>query len=260
QANGNWDITDTPIGLQMISTQDGSLVRHMDTPANSVRLSPDGHYILLTGWRTSGTPWTDVYDISAGKIIKPFDEMYLIPTLRLDGKAVLASSRSISNYESEMAVVDPESWFIVHTWKGSSYIGWLIAPQPAPIRADLSFSSSLVQRLSNGGLTIQSVQASKWNGMFQSTNKAVWIETDMGILEAVFFADSTEAKEIRVASVPNKVAWRYAYEIQAPPPTLTHDVTLDLAFPMYFATRENMFLITDSADLYEALKHIFANN
>jgi hypothetical protein len=179
----------------------------------------------------------------------------------MDGQVILASSSSISNNENYMAVVDPVTWAILSDWKGPDYIGWLIDLQPTPVAipADLSFSSSLAQRLSSSGLIVLSVQGSKWNGMFQTTSKAVWIETNKGIVEAVFFANSIEAQQIQVASLSNKIAGRYAYKIQASPPTLVHEVTIDSAFPLYFTAQDNMFLITSNADLYETLKRIFSN-
>jgi hypothetical protein len=135
-----------------------------------------------------------------------------------------------------------------------------LRPTPIGIPADLDFSSSLVQLLNNSGLNVLSVQSSTWNGMFQSTNKAVWIKTDQGIVEAVFFADPTEAKQIQITRLSNTRAGRYIYKIQAPPSTLLHDVTIDAAFPLYFTMQHGMFLITSNAELDITLKRILSND
>lgn len=92
--------------------------------------------------------------------------------------------------------------------------------------------------------------------MFQSTRKAVWIKTDRGIVEAVFFADPDEAGQIQVTQLPNGTAGRYMYKIQAPPPTLSHEVTIDAAFPLYFTMQRGMLLITASPELDDILKRI----
>src|SRR5258706_1764337 len=54
------------------------------------------------------------------------------------------------------------------------------------IPTDLAFSTPLVHVLSQSGLSILSVQSSTYMAYFQSTNKAVWIKTNEGIVEAVF--------------------------------------------------------------------------
>ncbi len=132
QANGNWDITDTPIGLQVIAVEDGTLVDKIDTEASPAWLSPDGRQVFLTGWKINnnygGTPWTDVYDLSIRSIVKHLDGVYLIPARRMDGKVILASSGTFSNSVNQMAVIDPDSWTITSEWKGTADVGWLINP------------------------------------------------------------------------------------------------------------------------------------
>ena len=132
QANGNWDITDTPIGPQVIATEDGTLVDKIDTEASPAWLSPDGSQVFLTGWKINnnygGTSWTDVYDISTRNIVKHLDGVYLIPARRMDGKVILASNGTFSNSVNQMAVIDPDSWTITSEWKGPVDVGWLIGP------------------------------------------------------------------------------------------------------------------------------------
>ncbi len=128
QANGNdWDITDTSIGLQVIASENGTLVDKISTDASSVRLSPDSKQLFLTGWN-NGIPWTDIYDISSEGIIKHLDGIYLIPSRRLDRKAILVSINTISSNVSYTALIDPETWTIVSDWKGVVDVGWLIDP------------------------------------------------------------------------------------------------------------------------------------
>ena len=135
-----------------------------------------------------------------------------------------------------------------------------LRPTSIAIPADLGFSSSFVQLLSNSGLNVLSVQSSIWNGMFQSTNKAAWIKTDQGIVEMVSFTNTTEVKQIQVTQLTTTITGRYLYKIQAPPPTLLHDVTIDAAFPLYFTMQHGMLLITSNAELDRTLKHILSND
>jgi hypothetical protein len=126
------------------------------------------------------------------------------------------------------------------------------------IPADLAFSTSLVQVLSQSGLSIMSVRSSTYEAVFPSTDKAVWIKTHEGIIEAVFFADPSEVGQIHIAEQPNKTAGRYLYIIQAPPPTLSHDQTIDAAYPLYFTVKNDILMITSSEELDKTLKHIFS--
>jgi hypothetical protein len=135
-----------------------------------------------------------------------------------------------------------------------------LRPTSIAIPGDLGFSSSFVQLLSNSGLSVLSVQSSTWDGMFESTNKAVWIKTDQGLVDAVFFEDPAEARQIQVTQLSSTVAGRYIYKIQALPSTLSNDVTIDAAFPLYFTMRHGMFLITSSVELDKTLKRIISND
>ncbi len=140
----------------------------------------------------------------------------------------------------------------------TSVVTQTIQPTKVAIPTDLAFSTPLVQGLSQSGLNIVSVQSSTYMAMFQSTDKAVWIKTNEGIVEAVFFANSVEVEQIHIAEQTNEAGGRYLYTIQAPAPTLLHDQTIDAAFPLYFTVKNDMLMITSSAELDKALKHIFS--
>ena len=134
----------------------------------------------------------------------------------------------------------------------------IIQPTQVVIPTDLAFSTPLVQVLSQSGLTIMSVQSSTYMAMFPSTDKAVWIKTNEGIVEAIFFDDSAKVEQIHITEQPNKIVGRYLYIIQAPPPTLLHDQTIDAAYPLYFAVNSDMLLITSSEELDKTLKRTFS--
>jgi hypothetical protein len=133
-----------------------------------------------------------------------------------------------------------------------------IQPTQVVIPTDLAFSTALVQVLSQSGLSIMSVQSSTYMGMFPSTDKAAWIKTNEGIVEVIFFADPSEVEQIHITEQPDKTAGRYLYMIQAPPPTLSHDQTIDAAYPLYFTVKNGMLMITSSPELDKTLKHIFS--
>jgi hypothetical protein len=127
-------------------------------------------------------------------------------------------------------------------------------PTRAEIPADLAFSAPLVQLLRQAGLSVLAVQSSTYMAMFRSTDKAAWIKTDQGVVDAVFFADAAEAGQVRITPQPNGTVGRYLYTIRAPAPTLLQDQTIDSAFPLYFTVAGNMFMVTTSAELDTTLQ------
>lgn len=133
-----------------------------------------------------------------------------------------------------------------------------IQPIQAVPPTNLAFSTPLVQALSNSGLSVMSVQSSTFAAIFPSTNKAVWIKTNEGILDAVFFNNDIETKQIHITEQPDKTGGRYLYTIQAPPPTLLHDQTINAAFPLYFTVSSEIFMVTSSEELDKTLKYIFS--
>lgn len=130
QQNGDLKQTITPLGLQIINTEDGALLEKYDTEATSAYASGDGRYVLLSGWKDDayGTPWTEVYDMSSNSFVKRIDNVSLMPTYRMDGKIILVSSDTISNNVYYMAFIEPDTWTIARDWKGPDYVNWLIAP------------------------------------------------------------------------------------------------------------------------------------
>ena len=59
-----FDMSNIPLGLQVIDTKDGSLVQQFDTQASQVSLSRDGKTLLLNGRGTNGVGdqgWTDEF-------------------------------------------------------------------------------------------------------------------------------------------------------------------------------------------------------
>jgi WD40 repeat protein len=124
------EITDTPIGLQVIAVKDGTLVDTIDNETTPTGLSLDGRYLFLTNWNNQDDntgPRTDIYEITSMSIFKQLDNVSLTLTRRIDGMPILVSTEySGTNGENvcNLATVDPTTWSINNRWKRDCVI-WL---------------------------------------------------------------------------------------------------------------------------------------
>jgi len=132
-SDSDLNITDTMIGLQVIDTEDGTLVTKIDTEAIPTGLSSDGKYLFLAGWKNNdrnGSPQTDIYDISSMSLIKHIDNVYLTPTRSLDRNPILTSveyTGANGDNICSLAIVDPTTLTITNQWKRGC-VAWLTTP------------------------------------------------------------------------------------------------------------------------------------
>ena len=122
--NGNWDIKQIPLGLEIIRTSDGSRVERFETQANDLSLSTDGSLLYLRNW-TTNTPWTEIFDLSTQQIITRKTGIYGMPALRMNGEPLLASTTSTSNTSNHMSVLQPDGSQLLSEWTSSTYVAFL---------------------------------------------------------------------------------------------------------------------------------------
>ena len=121
---GNWQISQTPLGLEIIDTSDGSRVMHIETDAADLSLSPDGHFLYLRNWEDDG-PWTEVFDTSSRQITTRQAGIYATPALRMNGEPLLVSTYSLSEVSHRMGIFQPDGLRALIEWTGPDYIAWL---------------------------------------------------------------------------------------------------------------------------------------
>jgi hypothetical protein len=122
--NGDWQVGSTPLGLQVIRTEDGELLSHTDTDASLIAISPDGLQLYLFGW-DEHIPWTEVLDAATLKPITRLEGMQLRPGYRMNGEILLLSSEWIDGSGHHIAVADPDSLNVLNEWRSSRYLAWL---------------------------------------------------------------------------------------------------------------------------------------
>ncbi|HXQ38563.1 MAG TPA: hypothetical protein VN843_31470, partial [Anaerolineales bacterium] len=121
---GNWPTSQTPLGLEIIRTSDGSQLEHLDTDSADLALSPDGRYLYLRNWTTT-VPWTEIFDTSKRQVITHKPWIYATPALRMNGKPLLVSTYSTSEFSHHMSIFQPDGSQLLHEWTSSGYISWL---------------------------------------------------------------------------------------------------------------------------------------
>jgi WD40 repeat protein len=125
---GEWQMVENPLGLQIVSTDDGSRLARYNTEASEVSISPDGQYLYLRGWDgAEDNSWTQIFDTTTKQIIARMDGMWLVPTRRSNGAPIFASSVWTSAREEyNNATFDSQA--VLAEWIGPEYLAWLITP------------------------------------------------------------------------------------------------------------------------------------
>lgn len=122
---GNWQMEQTPSGLQIIQTRDGSRVEYFESDATELSLSPDGHFLYLRSWGESD-PWTEIFDTASRQFGPRKEWTFAVPALRLNGEYLLTSVVSTGEYTHHMSVLEPEELNVLTTWTDSTSVWWLI--------------------------------------------------------------------------------------------------------------------------------------
>lgn len=125
--DGEWQISENPLGLQIVRTEGGSRLGYYDTDAMELSISDDGRHLHLRGWgEIQGSAWTQVFDTEAYRFKVRMDGMWLMPVHRLNGDPILASSIWVDiNRTHHNATVDPKNLSVLAEWTTSDYLGWL---------------------------------------------------------------------------------------------------------------------------------------
>jgi len=127
---GNWEFTQTPLGMEIIQTSDGSRVERMETDATDLSISPDGHFLYLRNWgnNPNNIPWTDILDATNRQIITRETELAAMPALLMNGEFLLVSTYSTSEYTHYMNILRPDDLSMLSNWIDTEYVDWLTVP------------------------------------------------------------------------------------------------------------------------------------
>jgi hypothetical protein len=120
------------------------------------------------------------------------------------------------------------------------------------VPVDLSFAKNFVQTLSDAGWEIREVSHSKFNGFFPDTEKAAFIRTDKGVVEAIFFQSKADVEQIQISEVQDKSLGYHRYMVRKLPVTNQMIEGGDC----YFTKYQNVFVIASNREVNDALHRL----
>ena len=127
---GSWQMEQTPFGLEILQTGDGSRVERIETDATELSISPDGRLLYLRSWGNNQDyiPWTGIFDIAKRQLVAEKTGISGMPALLMNGETLLVSTYSTGEFTHHMSILEPDTSHVFAEWIAPSYIWWLTAP------------------------------------------------------------------------------------------------------------------------------------
>ncbi len=132
-AESNSEGIETQVGLQVIDVESGhkAASRNIEVTgtwisADKIRFTPDGAYLVVSGWR-DGEQWTEVLDAKSLERVARLDGWGISITRGMNGRPIILASQ-YDRDRTEFAVLDPRSFDITHSWSANRYASWVAAP------------------------------------------------------------------------------------------------------------------------------------
>jgi DNA-binding beta-propeller fold protein YncE len=127
---GNWQMEQSPLGLDILQTSDGSRLEHIESDTTELSISPDGRFLYLRSWGTSPKylPWTEIFDINSQQVVARQDNISATPALLMNGEFLLVSTFSTSEYSHHMSILEPDGSNVLAEWTDSQSVWWLTTP------------------------------------------------------------------------------------------------------------------------------------
>lgn len=122
-ADGHWQVTNEALGLQVIDVASGRRIAATPTEATEISLAPDGIELMLQGWEEH--IWTEIFERQTLERSARVEAWEVVSVRQLDGQPIVLG-RKPSRPLTGLAVLDPETFEVVHSWSVDSDAAWLI--------------------------------------------------------------------------------------------------------------------------------------
>ena len=127
---GNWQIEQTPLGLEILQTSDGSRLDHIEADTTELSISPDGRFLYLRHWGSpeDNIPWTEIFDTASGELLTRKKGLSGMPAWLMNGEYLLVSTYSTAESSHHMSILEPDGSSVLAEWTDSTYIWWMTTP------------------------------------------------------------------------------------------------------------------------------------
>jgi WD40 repeat protein len=127
---GNWKMEQSPLGLEILQTSDGSRVERIETDTTELSISPDGRFLYLRNWGNNQDyiPWTEIFDTSSQQLVARTEKVSAMPALLMNGGYLLVSKYSTSETSHHMSVLEPDGSSVLAEWTAPEFLWWLTTP------------------------------------------------------------------------------------------------------------------------------------
>jgi DNA-binding beta-propeller fold protein YncE len=127
---GNWQMEQTPLGLEILQTGDGSRLDHIEAETTELSISPDGRFLYLRHWGSpeDNIPWTEIFDTASGELLTRKIGISGMPAWLMNGKYLLVSTYSTAESSHHMSILEPDGSRVLTEWTDSTYIWWMTTP------------------------------------------------------------------------------------------------------------------------------------
>lgn len=111
------------LGLQVVDTTNGRLLESKETPADRIRLTPDGTHLLLDGWTEEGR-WMEVWKTAGLEMVTRLEDREVTAVPLLDGGYALLAG-SDNGHQLFFSLMPPPFFKCAPTWMADGPIVWV---------------------------------------------------------------------------------------------------------------------------------------
>ena len=120
-ADGNWQFAEVWLDLQVVDVATGRLLQSKEAQADRIRLTPDGEHLLLDGWDGQSQEGA----LLEAATLEPAGHVssFTVTIQPVAGETVFLAMQD--GESTQLAVLDPATLAVVHSWSVDSFATWL---------------------------------------------------------------------------------------------------------------------------------------
>jgi hypothetical protein len=122
-AQGTWEIQETPLGLQVLDAHSGRKLSSRDVEATDTWTTPDGTRLVLLGWANQQR-WTEVLDPETLQSVARLTGWHVVAAYRTDGRPIVLATQP-GRQSTAMAVLDSASFQVLRSWSVDEQASWV---------------------------------------------------------------------------------------------------------------------------------------